>query len=151
LAAKEIVAYLKEVGIKGTIDKKPWAAYLAQLQSGDFDIYLGGMKLSKDMDLRSLLKKDGANNYLSYGNAKLDNLLDKMRSGLTPAELQQTYISIRDILHEDLPYFCLLYKTIGAIQSPALIGDVKPTFDDYYRGCETWYCRYEVASQDTSE
>lgn len=151
LAAKEIVAFLKEVGIKGTIDKKPWSDYLAQLRSGDFDLYLGGMKLSKDMDLSALLKKDGANNYLGYGNGQLDNLLDKMRSGLTPNEMQQTYTSIRDILHQDLPYFCLLYKTIGAIKSPALIGEVKPTFDDYYKGCETWYCRYEVTTQDTTQ
>lgn len=151
LAAKEIVAFLKDIGIKATIDRVPWDAYLGQLKSGDFDLYLGGMKLSKDMNLQNLLAKNGENNYLGYGNGKMDDLLVQMRSGLTPSEMQQTFIEIRGILHEDLPYFCLLYKTIGAIQSPALIGELTPTFDDYYKGCETWYCRYEVTPQATEE
>ena len=151
LAAKEISASLKDIGLKSTVDKVDWNTYLAQLKSGDFDIYLGGMKLAKEMDLRSLLSTNGTNNYLGYGNGKLDDLLDQMRSGLTPAELNKTFDEIRNILHDDLPYYCLLYKTNGAIQSPALVGKPKPSFDNYYKGCETWYCRYEVTTQTTTE
>jgi peptide/nickel transport system substrate-binding protein len=151
LAAKQVVIFLKEIGIKGTVDKVDWNTYLAQLQTGDFDLYLGGMKLSKSMDLRNLLSTNGEYNYLGYTNGKLDELLDQLRSGLPPEEMKETYVAIRDILHKDLPYFCLLYKTTGAIQSSALVGEVKPTFDDYYKGSESWYCRYEVTTDITTE
>ena len=151
LAAKQVIAFLKDIGIKATIDKADWDTYLAQLQSGDFDLYLGGMKLSKSIDLSNLLSKNGEYNYLGYSNGKLDELLEQMRSGLTPDDMTKTYIEIRDILQKDLPYLCLLYKTTGAIQSPALVGDVMPTFDDYYKGCESWYCRYEVTPESTLE
>jgi peptide/nickel transport system substrate-binding protein len=151
LAAKQIVESLKDVGINATIDGVEWDAYQTQLQSRDFDLYLGGMQLAKNFDLRNLLSKNGEYNYLSYSNGKLDNLLDQMRSGLTPGEMTETYLEIRDILQKDLPYFCLLYKTTGAIKSPALVGEVMPTFDDYYKGCEAWYCKYEVTTQITTE
>jgi peptide/nickel transport system substrate-binding protein len=151
LAAKQIVEFLKDIGINATIDAVEWEAYQAQLKSGDFDVYLGGMQLSKNYDLRNILSKSGEYNYLSYSNGKLDNLLDQMRSGLTPDEMTGTFIGIRDILQQDLPYFCLLYKTTGAIKSPALVGEVMPSFDDYYKGCETWYCKYEVTTQGTTE
>jgi peptide/nickel transport system substrate-binding protein len=81
----------------------------------------------------------------------LEELLNQMRSGLSPEEMKETYVEIREVLQNDLPYFCLLYKTTGAIQSPALVGEVMPTFDDYYRGCENWYCRYEVTTQSAIE
>lgn len=151
LAAIQIVDSLKDVGIKASINAVEWTAYLTQLQSGDFDLYIGGLKLSKNMDMRHLLSKDGQYNYIGYNNGKTDELLNQMRSGLTPDEMKATYLKIRDILQTDLPYFCLLYKTTGAIQSPALVGDVLPSFDDYYRGCESWYCRYEVNTQTTTE
>jgi len=151
LAASQIVAFLKDIGINSTIDGAEWEAYQAQLKSGDFDLYLGGMQLAKNYDLRNLLSKSGEHNYLSYSNGKLDNLLDQMRSGLTPEQMTETYVGIRDILQNDLPYFCLLYKTTGAIQSPALVGEVQPSFDDYYKSCETWYCKYEVTTQGTTE
>jgi peptide/nickel transport system substrate-binding protein len=151
LAAKQIVDFLKDVGIKATTDEVDWETYQAQLKAADFDLYLGGMQLSKSMDLRNILSTNGEYNYLSYSNGKLDGLLDEMRSGLTPEEMKTTYIGIRDILQNDLPYFCLLYKTIGAIQSPALVGEVMPIFDDYYKGCESWYCKYEVTTQSTTE
>jgi peptide/nickel transport system substrate-binding protein len=151
LAAKQIVTFLKDVGMKATIDEVDWDTYQTQLRSSDFDLYLGGMKLSKNIDLRNLLSKNGEYNYLSYTNGKLDTLLDEMRTGLTPEELKDTYIGIRDVLQKDLPYFCLLYKTIGAIKSPALVGDVMPSLDDYYKGCEAWYCKYEITNENTSE
>ncbi len=151
LAAKQIVTFLKDVGINIIIDEVDWATYQLQLNSKDFDLYLGGMKLSKNMDLRNMLATNGAYNYPGYGNGKLDDLLNQMRSGLTPEEMKTTYEEIRDITHKDLPYFCILYKTIGAIQSPALVGEVRPSFDDYYKGCENWYCRYEVTNQTTTE
>lgn len=147
LSAKQIKTFLKEIGIKTEIERVDYTTYLAKLQSGDFDLYLGGMKLSKNMDLRMLLSKDGEYNYLGYGNGKLDDLLNTLRSGITLSEMKQTYLEIRSVLHEDLPYFCLLYKTYGAIKSPALMGDVAPTFDQYYRASDGWYCRYEVTDQ----
>jgi peptide/nickel transport system substrate-binding protein len=151
LAAKQIVEFLKDIGLNATTDEVDWETYQVRLKSGDFDLYLGGLKLSKSIDLRNMLSQSGEYNYLGYSNGKLDELLNRMRSGLTPEEMKGTYIEIRDMIHKDLPYFCLLYKTSGAIQSPALVGDVMPSFDNYYRGCENWYCRYEVTPQTTAE
>ncbi len=151
LAAKMVNKSLKEIGIRSTITKVAWDTYLSDLKSGNFDLYLGGMKLSTAMDFRDWLSGGGTYNYIGYNNSKLDNLLDNIRSGETPEQMKETYGNIREILHDDLPYFCLLYKTTGAISSPALIGDVQATFDDYYKGCETWYCQYEVTEDTTSD
>lgn len=144
LAAKLIDRSLKDVGLHCTVTKLPWDAYLSALKSGNFDLYLGGVKESTAMDFRDWLNGDGVNNFTGYNNDQLDDLLDRLRSGETPAEMKKTYGDIKQILHDDLPYFCLLYKTDGAISSPALVGEIHSTFADFYRGCGSWYCRYDV-------
>ena len=150
-AAKYIDRFLKEIGVQITVNKVSWDEYVAALSAGDFDLYVGGMKLSGSEDPRAWLNSEGEYNYTGYANGKLDDLLDQMKSGLKISQLRSTYVEIRDILHDELPYYCLLYKTTGAIRSPALVGDVNPTYYDYYRGCETWYCQYEVTEEDTEE
>lgn len=144
LAARQIKDFLKEIGIQSTVEPEDWNTYLSRLNSGDFDLYLGGMQLSQDMDLRMLLAKSGQYNYIGYTNGKLDGLLDDMRMGHTPDEMLSIYLEIREIIHDDMPYLSLLYKTYGAIKSPALSGEVTPSFHNYYKGCEDWYCRYET-------
>jgi peptide/nickel transport system substrate-binding protein len=78
-------------------------------------------------------------------------MLDEMRSGITIEETRSLFGEIKDLSKEELPYYCLLYKTYGAIKAPALQGDVMPLFSDFYYGCEKWKCRYEVTEEKSSE
>lgn len=142
-AAQIIKEDLDQLQIRTTITEKDWEGYQADMAAGYFDIYIGGYQIRENYDLRFLLHTNHANP-IGYSNPTLDALLDKMESGISPEERKGAYLRVRDILNADLPYYCLLYKTYGAIASPSFRGELNPTFRDIYQGAEGWYSMLEV-------
>jgi len=149
-AAQIIKAGLDQLSIRTTIVTKDWNGYNSDLANGNFDLYLGGYQIKENYDLRFLLHTSYGNQ-IGYSNPELDILLDKMESGITQKERQSTFLQINDILANDLPYYCLLYKTYGAIASPALKGDIRSTFLNFYQGAENWYSLLEVPTEPPQE
>jgi peptide/nickel transport system substrate-binding protein len=145
-AAQIIKTGLERLPIRSNLIIKSWDEYNSDLAGGNFDIYISGFQINESYDLRPFLHS-GYENVIGYTNLNLDALLDQMSMGLTNEEKVNTFITIKEILIEDLPYFCLLYKTYGAITSPALQGEVKPLFNDLYNGCESWSYVYEVVEE----
>ncbi|MBQ0111178.1 MAG: hypothetical protein KBS41_04560, partial [Oscillospiraceae bacterium] len=54
-AAEKIAASLSAFGIKCTLIKEPYATYNARIQSGNYDLYLGEIRLLNNMDITKLL------------------------------------------------------------------------------------------------
>jgi peptide/nickel transport system substrate-binding protein len=153
-AAQIIKEGLEQLPIHTTITSKDWSGYHSDLASGNFDIYLGGYQIKENYDLRFLLHTNYGN-LIGYSNPALDALLDKMESGVSQKDRLAAYTQVNTILSDDLPYYCLLYKTYGAIASPALKGEINPSFLNMYEGAEKWYSMLEAPSTpvkaDTSE
>ena len=59
-AANEIAKQLANVGIKITVLEESYENYLQRLQSGGFQLYLGEVKFTDNMDLRPLVTQGGA-------------------------------------------------------------------------------------------
>lgn len=143
IAAAQIIKNgLDKLPIESFIIYKDWTSYNSDLAKGDFDIFIGGFQFRENYDMRSLLHTNYAN-VIGYSNPALDILLDKMESGISSEEKKNTFTKIKNILNDDLPYYCLLYKTYGAIASTALEGEIKSNFYNLYNGCQTWKCVYE--------
>jgi len=60
LAANTIAAQLKELGIGITVVEMPYKKYKAALKKGDFQLYLGEVKFTDNMDLSSIVMKNGS-------------------------------------------------------------------------------------------
>lgn len=58
-AAKEIKQSLENVGINITITELTWDAYTTALANGDYDFYIGEIKLPENMNLSAALASDG--------------------------------------------------------------------------------------------
>lgn len=61
--AKKFASDLASIGVTVNVRELSWEDYLAALQSGDFDMYYGEVKLTADFSLTRLLTKDGDLNY----------------------------------------------------------------------------------------
>lgn len=149
-AAQIIKEGLDQLPIKSYITSKDWNGYNTDLASGNFDIYVGGYQIKENYDLRFLLHTNYGN-LIGYSNTGLDILLDYMESGLSKKDREATYSRIKDILTDEVPYTCLLYKTYGAIASPTLEGELKPSFFNLYQGCEKWYSIFEEAAEPAED
>ncbi len=145
-AAQIIKESLDQLPIKTYISNRNWNAYNTDLAAGNFDIYIGGYQFKENYDLRPLLQT-GSGNIISYSNTALDALLDKMESGISTEERKATFMQVQNIMIDDLPYYCLLYKTYGAISAPTMKGEIKPVFFNLFQGCEQWYSEYEIPAE----
>lgn len=149
-AAQIIKENLDQLDIQSYITSRDWDGFNSDLARGNYDIYIGGYQFKENYDLRPLLHTN-YKNPLGYSNITLDNLLDKMESSLSQEERKSTYIQIQEILTDELPYYCLLYKTYGAIATPALKGDIHPSFLDLFSEAEKWYLIMEIEEPEEKD
>ena len=112
-----------------------------------YDYYMLMNELS---DLRDILSTDGTSNFIGYSNTKLDRYLNQMGFGIEEDTAVNKYKQIKQVINSDLPYYCVLYKTYGAIKAPSLEGTVSPSFNNYYYGCGNWKCKYEVTGSSST-
>ena len=54
----------------------PWSDYLTALQNGNFDLYLGEVRLTANWDISSLARTGGTLNYGRYADEQCNTLLD---------------------------------------------------------------------------
>jgi peptide/nickel transport system substrate-binding protein len=135
-AAKLIKNNLDKLPIHSDIIIKDWNEYQYSINSGNYDIYIGGLQISEQYDLSFALHSN--TNSLGYSNYELDKYLELMQTPLTKEEKLVAFSSIKQILNEDLPYYCLLYKTHAAITSKNFQGTVNPSFFNLYNQCYDW-------------
>ncbi len=138
LAAAEIIKNsLDKLPIHTYIMLKDWSGYSAALSAGDFDAYLGGWKVNENYDLRFALHSL-YNNTARYADPILDSYLDLMQTGLSKDQKLETFKKIKTIINEELPYYCLTYKTYSVVTSKSLQGVVNPYFFNRFHECEDW-------------
>ena len=98
-----------------------------------------------------LSKKMDNYNYARYYNPEVNKNLNKMMSGATVDDTAEAFNKVRITITDELPYYCLLQKTFGAVQAPAMEGEMTPVFDNYYNGIGKLKCRYEEPADDEEE
>ena len=147
-AADMLVSSLLEYGIKLEVTEVAAESFTSVLNSGSYDMFIGGWKVSEGYDLRCFYHS-AYSNPAHYSNKVLDGYLDRLQSGISGDEMLDNVNRVKEILQEDLPYLCLLYKTYAAVTSSDLDGLVAPRFNDYYYACNDWAIR--IYSEDEEE
>ena len=133
--ADRLAEALMELGVTVTVSKQPWKDYVAALEKGNFDLYLGEVRLTADFDVTELLA--GSLNYGGYDVTPLAQRLAewKQSSGLTRHWRAGAFW---DVFVEDVPFAPLCFK-----QESMLVrwdAGVRPTpiRTDPFLGMESW-------------
>ncbi|MHC1723653.1 MAG: ABC transporter substrate-binding protein [Aminipila sp.] len=143
IAAEAIKASIDKLSISSRIIyATDITDFNSKLNSKNYDIFVGGMKINETYDLRSMLHS-AYNNPIGYSNEKVDKLLDKLKSGITQEQKVEDVKAIKDIIIDELPYYCIVYKTYGALTAECFNGNTNSyMFNNIYKGCENWYSKY---------
>lgn len=136
-AADLIRTGLLKAGVQSTVRALPYENYQAALIAGDYDVFLGGYSFGETYDLRNLLHS-AADPVTNYANPALDLCLEQMQATADGAEKLQNFSQIQQILKDELPYYCLLYKTYGFVSADAFRGEKEAWFFDLYANAPAW-------------
>ena len=116
----------------------PWADYLAALEHGEFDLWLGEVRLTADWDVTSLVGSGGALNYGGYADAATDAALKAFLAD----EKEATAAALCARLAEETPILPLVFKSVSVLTPEGMIGGVSPTMTQPLRGLAQWTIRF---------
>lgn len=133
--ARSIAESLRGAGIRIKLEIKDHEEFKEALAGRDFDLYLGGYRFDKQYNLSSLFRKGGRT---GYDNPEVRRLAGQMETCLSAEEQKAVYEKLKAILSDELPYYCLCYKTYAFVTVSEFTAEQTPVFFDIFRGCGTW-------------
>lgn len=131
-AAKAISQTLTKAGIGVTLSGQTFDAYTAALQAGSYDLYLGDIALTDDMDLSPLLAAGGAAAYGVPANSATLTAFNAWRAGGALSDLTAAFES-------ETPFIPLCFRTGTVSFTPGLSGTVTPTARNIFYGIAGWH------------
>lgn len=147
-AATTIAEGLAKVGLKVKVHSLPWKEYLSALNRNDYDLYLGGYEFDKQYNLKSLFDKKAVR---GYNSDDVQAYLDRMETCQSAEKQAETFRGLERLLADEVPYYCICYKTYGFTTVNHFESEVLPTFFNIYRGCEGWKWQKAVKNSDAEE
>lgn len=146
-----IVKQLAAVGIEVVLKAVPYQDYLSQLNSRSFDLYVAEARLSDNMDLSELIKKNGSMAFGIVGNTENDassTTSEENMSGTAPAptDINLTAASavsgfyggkytLSDVVNaflSEMPIIPLCYRCGVTMSSPKLATEPISTANDIF-------------------
>ena len=110
-----------------------FAEYAAALEGGDFDLYLGEVRLTADWDAGALLDAGGALNYGGFASEQLSGLNDAFLLGGNASA--ERYVKG---FAEETPFAPLLFKSKTVLTPSGLVDGMTPTASDPFYGFADW-------------
>lgn len=126
---------LSGLGVTVTVRKLPWKDYTAALAAGNFDLYIGEVRMTGDFDCTSLLT--GELNYGGYTGEELIQAMSAWRAARGAAR-DQAAADLWQAFTQEAPVAVLCFKRGSLLVRWGIVTNVQPTRADPFRGMESW-------------
>lgn len=142
-SAKLIANCLNQIGMKVNVVKLSFSEYKKALDEDNFDLFVGGAKLSNTPDLRCLLASysmgEGGINYTNYSDANMDLLLNQACNAIGEDNYKKNMIEIQKYCADQLPFVGILFKDEIILTGEKVYGESNPTSDNSLNGIKNWF------------
>lgn len=133
--ADYLASGLEGMGIEVTVKKLSWEDYTAALSAGNFDLYLGEVRLTGDFDLTALVS--GGLNYGGYSGAGLTQALSQWR-GAQGAARSRAAQAFFETFAQEVPFAPLCFKRGSLLVRWGMVTDLEPTRANPFYRMEHW-------------
>ena len=136
-AANAIAASLGGGGVTVTVETLPWDSYTAALTGGDYDLYLGEVRLTADFDPTVLIGPAGALNYSRWTDADTAALLSAYRAAQGDTrKTAAAQLCLR--LGEQMPFAPLGFKNWSILSQWGQTAGASPTQQNIFHDFAQW-------------
>lgn len=129
-AAEEIKTQLINCGISVEIQKMPLDEYNIAIENGNFDLYIGEVKIPNDFSLDCFFGSGGADFGINSKKLKL-----AYKNFISGKYSLQDFVSV---FCDENPFVPLAYKGADACANSALEAELQVNENDIYYGIENW-------------
>lgn len=141
--ANSIAKTLSVFGLSVTVRTEPWAEFMEDLQQGNFDLYLGEIKLTADFDIRSLVTTGGSLNYGGYQNSYADSLL---QASFSSQDREAALLSYYRNFATEVPIIPLCFESDSLVAHSDTITELYPTASNLFYRFWDWNMTYQSGS-----
>lgn len=134
-AAEALADALGELGVAVTVNTLPWGGYTAALASGQFDLYLGEVRLTGDFDSSPLLT--GALNYGVGENWELTQALLNWKTAQGEARAQAAQALWARFV-QDVPFAPVCFQRGSLLVRWGMASNLQPTRANPFYRMEEW-------------
>lgn len=131
-AAVLVSQQLEKIGFEVTVSVLSDANYLSAIKKGQYDLYLGEIKLSDNMDLNPLLKKGGS----AFYGIKTDNAAVSAYESFRSSET--TLAQFCDTFSSSLPFIPLCFRNGVCAYSGDITSEVISYDSDKFYNIDQW-------------
>ncbi|MCI8619485.1 MAG: ABC transporter substrate-binding protein [Oscillospiraceae bacterium] len=125
-AAEAIAADLNECGLLVTVDQRTGESYKTALEQGQFDLYLGQIRLSPNFDLSPFFEEGGAANYGSMASGTTYALC------LAALENSGNYYELHKAVMDSGQLCPLLLRTYAVYATRGAVSNLLPGLDNVF-------------------
>ena len=113
----------------------PWEDYLLALESGEFDLYYGEVRLTADWDLTDLIGTGGTMNYGGYANEATDALLLAFAGSDSRQDAaRQLCIHLQSMA----PIAPLCFRNYVVMTHPGVVDGLSPSSSSSFHALDGW-------------
>ncbi len=128
-----VEANLESIGINVVTEKLRYEDYESRITSGDYDLFVGGVIISPDINFSFMLDEG---NIFGFNGEEMLAARDAI-STLDVSESPKAYSLVLEKLNEENPVISLYFEQKVLIHNNRIEGEFVPTSFDVYRGIET--------------
>lgn len=132
---------LRGIGAEVSLDGQPYDNYVQKLQSGDFDLFVGGWQFSIVPNYSFLLHSAqvGIANYARYQNGDMDAILGSAYNAVKEEDIKIAYSNLQKKITEELPYVSVAFRNFVMLSSDRVQGNVKPLENNIFDNINEWF------------
>ncbi len=129
--AKFIGKNLQNLGVKVTLSSLSFEDFQQALKDGDYDLYIGEVKTSPNMDLSAFFKSGGAASY-GISSKTVASAYNDLKTGSIDVN---TFISV---FEEEKPFIPICFRTYVAYYSNDITYEGSANVNEPFRNINTW-------------
>ena len=133
--AEHLAGDLRALGVTVTVDRLAWKDYNAALASGAFDLYIGEVRLTGDLDPSPRLT--GVLSFGGYAGEGLAQALSQWKAASGAARTESAQ-QLWELLEQDVPVAALCFKRGSLLVRWGMASNLQPTRADPFAHIEQW-------------
>ena len=134
-AAETIIENLKQIGINAELVSVDADSYKDKLESKEYDIYFGGIRIDKQFNLTDLYT---TYNKIGFSDSKLLTQIFKLEQSLSSEEQLKQFTAIKKSINQDASYVPVCYKAYWFLSVDTLKNADEVSFYSPYEGAVKW-------------
>lgn len=136
--AELIKEQLLKAGIEVVISPLSFEDYKSDIESGQFEAYIGGVKSANIYDFEYFLSKNGKLNLFGYDSKYMELSLSAIANAPSKDSLENAALNFDEVFTREQPICGLAYLTDVLITTDRVMGKLLPNMNSPYSNIKNW-------------